>query len=494
MEATAGKHEKHASSTPPSDEYLPALATLSHKLNRVWVESVSIRPLTLAERTSETYWSVGLLWFSVNVNVLSFSTGTLAPVLGLNMKAALLTIFFFGMFCCIFPAYFSLFGARLGVRQMVFTRFSFGYAGTSLICLLNAATMLGYCILNTIVGGTTLSAVSLRADGSSPLTPTLGIVIASAVALLVSFSGIRVLHYFERWFWLPSLVAFCVLLGRTGTGPDALHVPADEPAPTPTGVLAMGSIMAGYIISYSALSSDVSHYLTPGTASGKIFLSVYLGFFLSCVPFIMLGAAYGCASIDNAAWSDALSQSSGHLFHLILTGGFGKFLTVILALSVTGNVSATLYSFGLTVQTMLPYAGRVPRFVWPILATAIFLPLAIVGAHRFYDTLSNFAAVLGYWSSMFIGVVMTDHLVVRRGSYHSYDLTAWNSWKRLPPGIAAVGACILTLGLLIPCIEQIWFTGPIAAKSGDLGFEVGLTLTALLYPPLRLLEKHFFGR
>ncbi len=84
-------------------------------------------------------------------------------LLEMDMKSALLTTLFVGGFCCLFPAYFTLFGPKLGMRQMIQCRYSFGYFGASLICVLNAATMLGYCILNSIVGGQTLSAVSSRA-------------------------------------------------------------------------------------------------------------------------------------------------------------------------------------------------------------------------------------------------------------------------------------------------------------------------------------------
>ncbi|EST09023.1 Permease [Kalmanozyma brasiliensis GHG001] len=471
--------------------------TLAQKLARFHVESVSIRPLSRSEQTGTDWWSVGLIWFSCNVNVLSFSAGTLVSLLEMDMKSALLTTLFVGGFCCLFPAYFTTFGPKLGMRQMIHCRYSFGYFGASLICVLNAASMLGYCILNSIVGGQTLSAVSSRGDGSSTLTPDVGIVVAAAIALVVSFSGIRVLHYFERFFWLPTLICFLILIGVAGTGPTALHVAPNQPTATAASILGFAAIIAGFIISYSALVSDVSHYLRPSTSSHKLFWSVYAGFFLSCVPFIMIGAAFACSSYDNPAWSEALSVSSGQFFQLILAGklgNFGRFLVVLLALSVCGNISATIYSIGLNFQTMLPFLGPIPRFVWPLFATAIFLPLAIVGHDKFYETLTDFTSVLGYWASLYVGVVFADHVIVRRRDFDSYNAKDWNQWGRLPPGIAALGACAISLAVVVPSISQVWFTGPIAARSGDLGFETGLVASVVVYVPLRMLEKKVFGR
>ena len=145
-------------------------------------------------------------------------------------------------------------------------------------------------------------------------------------------------------------------------------------------------------------------------------------------------------------------------------------------------------------ETMLPFLTPFPRFIWPILATVIVLPLGIVGASYFYTTLTNFTSVLGYWAALYNAVILTEHIVIRRCRFETYDRSAWNDWRKLPPGFAPMAAAILTLGLLIPCVDQVWFSGPLAELSGDLGFEVGLVLCALLYVPLRLVEKHFAKR
>lgn len=473
------------------------LDAFSQKLPAQYIESIGIRPLTTPEQNGTDWWSVSLIWFSCNVNVLSFSAGTLVSLLEMDMLSSMLTTLFVGGFCCIFPAYFTTFGPKLGMRQMIHCRYSFGYFGASIICAFNLATMLGYCVLNSIVGGTTLSAVSVRGDGSSTLTPDVGIVVAACIALVVSFSGIRVLHYFERFFWLPTLICFLILIAISGTGPSGLHVAANQPTASAKSILGFAAIIAGFIISYSALVSDVSHYLKPTTNSHKLFWSVYFGFFLSCVPFIMIGIAFACSSYDNPAWSGALQVSSGQFFQLVLAGklaNFGSFLVVLLALSVCGNISATIYSIGLNFQTMLPFLGPIPRFIWPLFATAIFLPLAIVGDSKFYETLTDFTSVLGYWASLYVGVVFADHVIIRRANFASYTARDWNQWQKLPPGLAAIGACALSLAVVVPSIDQVWFSGPIAKRSGDLGFETGLVASIVVYVPLRLIEKKVFGR
>ena len=53
------------------------------------------------------------------------------------------------------------------------------------------------------------------------------------------------------------------------------------------------------------------------------------------------------------------------------SGNFGKFLTVLMALSVTGNVAPTLYSFCISFQVFLPFLATVPRYFFSIIAIAM---------------------------------------------------------------------------------------------------------------------------
>lgn len=139
--------------------------------------------------------------------------------------------------------------------------------------------------------------------------------------------------------------------------------------------------------------------------------------------------------------------------------------------------------------------------------------LAIVGQHKIYVTLSNFLGIIGFWagdlhdcgptqvsrsrlttgasSGAFVAAVCVEHLYFRKGDFARYDLQHWNVPSQLPLGAAAVGASVLSLSLVIPFINQVWYTGPIARKSGDLSLEAALIATALLYIPLRHLENRW---
>jgi purine-cytosine permease-like protein len=346
--------------TIASNRVFSSLHKLGHNLQRFNIEKVGITPLPESQRTYRKWWTVGLLWFPCNFNVLSFSAGTLVTEFGLGIYGAMFSILGFTLVCSFFPAYVTTWGPKIGLRQMVTTRFSWGYFPTMLLCVFNAASMMGYSILNSILGGQTLSAVS----GSENLTPTVGIVIVSVISLGLSFCGIKILNWVERWFWIPILVAFITLVSVAGTGTEGLHVPAGPDPSSARGILSMGAVIAGFLVSYTGLAMDMTHYLHPSTPSWKLFTVTYLGFFLATAPVFMLGAGFAIAAQENQAWADALGVSNGALFDLILGNdpnggtalrGFGKFCTVLFALSVIPNIMLTFYSFGLTFSECISF-------------------------------------------------------------------------------------------------------------------------------------------
>jgi purine-cytosine permease-like protein len=93
-----------------------------------------------------------------------------------------------------------------------------------------------------------------------------------------------------------------------------------------------------------------------------------------------------------------------------------------------------------------------------------------------------------------------ENWIFRRNGRHPYQLDLWWSQKGLPYGIAASVSWACSVVLAIMSMSQVWWVGPIAIAAGgepygiDLGWEVSLGLSLLMYPPLRYLELKKFGK
>ena len=223
----------------------------------------------------------------------------------------------------------------------------------------------------------------------------------------------------------------------------------------------------------------------------------YAGLLLPTVPLMCLGAAIGGAVGSVPEWTAAFSaHSTGGVVNEMLTsaGGFGRFVAVVLAFSVLGNMAGSMYSISVQFQILLPVLARVPRFVFSIIITAVVITVAIPISHTFESSLENFVGVISYWVAIFVGIVSTEHLYFRKGDAASYDHSIWNVGSKLPLGLAAIASSVLPFALIIPCMSETWYTGPIAEHTGDIGFEVGFVLSIIFYIPFRTLELRMTGR
>jgi purine-cytosine permease-like protein len=264
----------------------------------------------------------------------------------------------------------------------------------------------------------------------------------------------------------------------------------------------------------------------------------------------MIGAAFAAAAPAVPLWKSGFGDGSnvGGLISAILapTKGFGKFLVVLLALSVPSACAPTMYTFGLSftsvdslgIERLHRYQLHVdrsdfrqsssiclhshfrgyvcPGFCMTLSPRLIFIfsliPVAIVGATRFYATLVDILSellrlasvrtsflpyppskgVIGYWSIAFAAIILCEHFVFRRCDFSMYNVEDWDKRRRLPLGAAAVLAFVGAFGVIVPSMSQAWYTGPIAhAGTGDIGVLTGFVVSGMLYLSLRTLERRW---
>ncbi|KAL2810747.1 permease for cytosine/purines, uracil, thiamine, allantoin-domain-containing protein [Aspergillus granulosus] len=476
--------------TAESQTYTSPRTWLS-KITAWGVEVQGTAPVPTEEKTDKRYINVFFVWFTMSTNLLPIVTGMVGTLsFGLSLRDASLVILFFSMLCTIPPAYMSIFGARTGLRQMLQARFTFGYYLTSIIIALNLCTIAGFGIIDCVLGGMTLAAVS-----AGDINATAGIVITALCGLVIAMGGYRLLHQFERYSWIFALIAILI---ATGEGGKHLNHQAETDKPTPATIISFGGVIAGFLIPWAAMASDFTVYTHTSVSSLRIFLYTYAGLFLPTAPLMVLGAAIGGAAPGNPTWSTGYKNwSAGGVLEAMLQplGGFGKFVAVLLSFSLLGNLAAAMYSISINFSLLVPWGfiSRIPRFLYVVVYAAVAIPVAIAAAGSFFASLENFLYLIAYWSAAFVGAVVAEHFIYRNAKWTSYDHDACVTPSKLPTGLAAIIAIGLSFGLVVPCMAQIWYTGPLAKTVGDLGFEVALVLAPVLYVPLRWGEKRVRG-
>ncbi|KAI0474775.1 purine-cytosine permease [Xylaria cf. heliscus] len=481
---------------PKEDKSL--YARLQAFAGKYGVEQRGIERVPRDERTDSSMSQVGTMWLSANMVVSSFAIGALAiPIFDLGYVDSALTIIFVNILGILPVCFFSTFGPRFGLRQMVLSRFYFGYYGVKLVACFNILACIGWSAVNVIVGAQLIHAINYDVPGYA------GILVIAFSTLLICIFGYKLVHLYERWSWIPSFIIFLIVLGtfaRSGNFHSGL--PLATGAAEAGAVLSFAASVFGFATGWTAYAADYTVYQPVDRSRTSVFFWTFAGLLFPLVFTELLGAAVATAITTNPAYGDAYSAAGvGGLLAQVLVptlGRFGEFCVVVLALSIIANNCPNIYSVSLSLQVLARATERVPRFLWTGVGTAVYIAIAIPGYDHFEAALENFLLLIGYWLAIYEGVSLTEHFVFRRG-FKGYQLEDYANPKKLPPSFAAISAFIVGIAGAVLGMAQVWFTGPIgrlcgAEFGGDVGFELAFSFTAVTYLGLRSLETWYFSR
>lgn len=419
------------------------------------------------------YSQIGLLWFSVNLAANNITLGMLGPVVfGLSFFDACMTAVFGMLIGCLPVGYIAMFGPRSGNRSLVVARYSMGWWPAKLVVILNLMVCLGYAMIDAVVAGQILSAVS--PNGS--LSVVVGIVITALITYAVTLFGYNILHIYERYAWVPQLIAISILAGVSGPG-FSLTTPTTGDARTRVGDrLSFFSLALSAAITYAGGAADFFVYFPEHTSRWKVFATTMAGLTTSFTYAFVIGIGLGSGVATNPAWASAYSVSQGALLveGFAPLGAFGKFCSVVIVLGLIANMVTPAYCSGVDFQILGRYFMKVPRVLWNTFGVVVFTVCAIAGRAHLAEIFTNFLSLMGYWVSIWIAITLEEHFIFRRKS--GFDWAVWDSPQMLPVGIAALIAFLVGWAGAILCMAQVWYIGPLARLVGEYGADVSRDL------------------
>lgn len=501
------RHARHGSIIPPDEsgavhgESFTVGTSLYSKMQRLAgklkLEQRGIERVPEDERTDKNVWKVGTMWCAANMVVSSLAIGVLAvPVFALGFVDALLAIFFINCLGALPVAFFSTFGPRFGMRQMILSRFWFGYYGVKLVAVFNCLACLGWSAVNVIVGAQLLHAVNPAMPGWA------GIIVIAAGTFIVTCFGYKVVHWYEMISWVPCFIIFLIVLGVFAHSGNFENIPMGSGSLEAGSILSFAASVFGFATGWTSYASDYTCYQPVGTSRIRIFIWVYGALVLTLCFTEMLGLAIATGIVSNADYAEAYSNDHiGGLLAAVLVprlGTFGQFCLVIVALSIIGNNCPNIYSLSFSIQILTHYAQFIPRFLWTLVGTIIYCAIAIPGYSSFEAVLENFMLVIAYWLAVYEGISLPEHFIFRKGT-SGYAPATYDQPSKLPPGFAAFGAFIMGFVGAVLGMAQVWYIGPIGGLiggdyGGDVGFELAFGFAFVTYCCLRPIEKKKFGR
>ncbi|KAH8423267.1 purine-cytosine permease family protein [Aspergillus melleus] len=442
-----------------------------------------------------SYLQALLLWVSINLAANNITLGMLGPVVyGLSFLDSALCGVFGAFVGALVASWMATWGPISGIRTMVFGRYAMGWWPSKVVVILNLIQMIGYCLIDCVVGGQILSAVS--PNGS--MSVAVGIVIIAVISWVIATFGIEIFHVYERFAFLPQLIVVCILFGVSSVKFDLSTASQGDARTLAGNRLSFFSLCLSAAITYAPLAADFFVYYPEKTSRATLFSLSLLGLLVSFTMAFLCGIGLASGITSHPEYEAAYNNGAGAL---IVEGfgplhGFGKFCSVIIALGLIANTIAPTYSSSIDFQILGRYAEKVPRAIWNTVGVVIYTVCALAGRGYLSEIFTNFLALMGYWVAIWIAIILEERFIFRlRTGYNWY---AWCDPSKLPVGIAAFIAFLIGWAGAILCMAQVWYIGPIARLVGDYGADmgvyVGFTWAALVYPPLRYFELRRFKR
>jgi NCS1 family nucleobase:cation symporter-1 len=356
-------------------------------------------------------------------------------------------------------------GPLFGVPQMVLSRIGFGFLGNILPAGINSLVAgIGWFAVNSVSGAFALNALL---GWNSKIC----LVIIVLVQIAVAFFGHNLVHTFERWAFPFLVVIFAiasvVIVSKAHPGAHAGSVPG--------GFLITFGAAFGYAAGWNPYASDYTRYLPKGTNRRATGLWAGLGVFLSCVALEVVGAAAATiTSIDKFG----ANPTAGFTSHLPTWIADITLLAIALGAICANalNVYSGSMSF-LALGVKLPLTLR--RAIVAIVFGVAGFFLALSGLHDAGTKYNNFLLVIAYWIGPWLGVFFADQFL-RRGKRVDGFLfdRKHNPWA----GFAAMAIAIaVSIYLFANQSDYIGVVPKHSPHFGDIAFEVGFVLAALLY-------------
>lgn len=517
----------------------------SKKLDSFGVETRGIEriePYERATNRSKQFFSVMGLWLSACGGLSSMSSFYLGPLLfGLGLRNTLISGLIGHTLGCFIAAYCSLMGPRSGCRQMVSARFLFGWWFVKLVALVSIIGVMGWSVVNSLVGGQILASLS---NGKIPVWA--GIVLIAGFSLCVALGGIKHLMRIEALLSLPVNFAFLLLYVVASQKFQYLtldDVSSEDSATIKGNWLSFFSLCYSITSTWGSIASDYYILFPETTPDIEVFFITLLGIFIPTTFVGVAGLLIGNVALTYKPWGDAYAElGMGGLLNEAFKpwGGGGKFLLILIFLSLISNNIINTYSAAFGVQLAGAGLAKIPRWFWAIVLTAIYLVCALVGREHFATILSNFLPMVGYWISMYFIMLLEENVIFRTDKFkylytkewptsatdqnldsdsglgpaleiksarllvplrrnQHYNWAIWNDYDKLTRGLAATASfCVGATGAAV-AMSQTYWVGPIAKLvggeyGGDIAMWLCMGFSGITYPVLRYLELRYFGR
>ncbi|MEY3908605.1 MAG: hypothetical protein RLZZ90_512 [Actinomycetota bacterium] len=443
------------------------------------IETNDILPIPAAERHGKA-WHLFTVWSSPNLEFATIFIGALAIFAGLNVWQAILALALGNALAAVTHGWFSSWGPRHGVPQMVLSRAAFGLRGNILPSATSTLVAgIGWFAVNTTSGAFALSSLT-------NLNVQVSVTIIILVQVIVAFVGHNLIQKFERYAFFYLAAVFAVVSAIIiSQGNYSASVSTDFK----WGAFSVGVALAyGYTQGWTPFAADFTRYLPAKTSPRAVGLAAGLGNFTATTLLMSVGAIAFSGIVGEGLPTTAfVSTLPAWLGILTLIG--------IAVGSVSANV-LNIYSGTMSfIAAGVKLGFKTRRAIMVVLAGVIGGGLSYFAVEdNFRFLFELFLLTVGYWLAPWVAILVVDRLL-RKGQDIDKLIKEETKHSNIAGPITFVLVTAVSVSLFakaeMPTVQFYGlFTGP-GADNGDWTAAVGFVSAAVIYFVLyKLLNKN----
>jgi NCS1 family nucleobase:cation symporter-1 len=433
------------------------------------IETNDIAPIPAGERHGKA-WHLFTVWSSPNLEFATIFIGALAVFAGLNVWQAILAVTLGNAIAAVTHGWFSSWGPRHGVPQMVISRSAFGLRGN----ILPAATSTLVAGIGWFAVNTTSGAFALTSLTNLPVAVSVTIIIV--VQVVAAFIGHNFIQKFERYAFFYLAVVFAIVAVIIISQGKYDVNPATD---FKWGAFSVGVALAyGYTQGWTAFAADFTRYLPANTSPRAVGLAAGLGNFTATTLLMSVGAI---------AWSGIVGEG---LPTSVFAAALPSWLAVLTLVGIAvGSVSANVLN--IYSGTMSFIAAGVKLGFKTRRAIMVVIAGVLGGGISYFAVEDNFRFIfelflltVGYWLAPWVSILVVDRLL-RKGQDIDKLITEGAKHRSIGGPIAFVVATVVSISLFakaeMPTVQFYGaLTGP-GPENGDWTAAVGFVMAAVIY-------------
>jgi purine-cytosine permease-like protein len=372
-------------------------------------------------------------------------------------------------------AFVSAFGPKTGHRTAMLNALVMGRMPAKVITVLNVITRLGGMIIEMIVAGQILSAIIALEIFSTSVAIILASATLAAAFVVLDNKKLNFCYAVFPQILIMFILASVVDYSKHSSATLSLSLVRVQDKLLFDRRFSFASLCMARTMAYAPFATQGTKSDDMSNRNTLIFVqSILTGLPGFCYT-LVIGVVMGEMVDVVAAWQEAYAKSPGSVLTRILQPT-GMMLTiscaVVLVIGTMLRTTKFLHSIVANLHDLNSRLQTVPTPIYPTILIPVCGSFAVLAKDHLIEVMVSTISITGYLTSIWFAILFVEYVLFNR-FLSSCDKWLLEEHKRpYPFGLASSATLLLGCTVVVLCMTQTWYVGPIAHVLKHPGLDV----------------------